>query len=117
VHGLLLVQGLAWLVLAGAGLSFWANRFPHTVNLVSGGGALLWTGIELLGLVFGTCLGAAEVGMACRMRGGRPRFLLIAASAIQGLMVAVGLILAALLVTLGGSMLELLALGRLAQNG
>jgi hypothetical protein len=113
VHGLLLAQGLAWLVLAGAALTAWVLTFPASVNLVSAGGAALWTGAELLGIVVGTCLGAAEVAMACRMRGGQPRLLLGLTVAIQGTMVAVALILAAFLVTVGGSLLQLLALGGL----
>ena len=83
------------------------------MNLVSAGGAALWTGAELLGIVAGTWLGAAEVAMACRMRAGQPRLLLGLTVAIQGTMLAVALILAAFLVTVGGSLLELLALGSL----
>jgi hypothetical protein len=113
VHGLLLAQGLAWLVLAAAGLAAWVLTFPASVNLVSAGGAALWTGAELLGIVAGTWLGAAEVAMACRMRAGQPRLLLGLTVAIQGTMLAVALILAAFLVTVGGSLLELLALGSL----
>ncbi len=114
VHGLLLAQGLAWLVLGGAGFAAWALTFPASVNLVSAGGAALWTGAELLGIVVGSWLGAAEVAMACRMRGGQPRLLLGLTVGIQGTMLAAALILAAFLVTVGGSLLELLALGGLA---
>jgi hypothetical protein len=117
VHGLLLAQGLAWLVLAAAGLAAWVLTFPASVNLVSAGGAALWTGAELLGIVAGTWLGAAEVAMACRMRAGQPRLLLGLTVAIQGTMLAVALILAAFLVTVGGSLLELLALGGLSGSG
>jgi hypothetical protein len=111
VHALLLTQGLAWLVLAGGGLTAWILSFPVSPNLVSSGGAVLWTGVELLGIVAGMCLGATEVAMACRMRGGQPRVLLAATVGLQGTMLAVALILAAFLVTVGGSLLELLALG------
>src|SRR5580658_10042108 len=117
VHGLLLAQGLAWLVLAGAGLTVWVLTFPADPNLVSSGGAVLWTGAELLAIVAGICLGATEVAMACRMRGGQPRMLLAATVGIQGTMLAVALILAAFLVTVGGSLLELLALGGLPGSG
>ena len=116
VHGMLLGQGLAWLVLAAAGLAAWITSFPADLNLISAGGAVLWTGAELLGIVVAVCLGAAEVGMACRMRGGRPRALLAMSVGIQGLMLALALILAAFLITIGGSLLELLAVGALAAS-
>ena len=108
---MLLGQGLAWLVLAAAGLTAWIASFPADLNLISAGGAMLWTGAELLGIVLAVCLGAAEVGMACRMQGGRPRALLAMSIGIQGLMLALALILAAFLITIGGSLLELLAVG------
>jgi hypothetical protein len=114
VHGMLLAQGLAWLVLAAAGLGAWIAAFPAEPNLISAGGAVLWTGAELLGIILAVCLGAAELGMACRMRGGRPRLLLAMVLGIQGFMLTLALILAAFLITIGGSLLQLLVVGALA---
>jgi hypothetical protein len=111
---MLLAQGLAWLVLAVGGLAAWIAAFPDDLNLIGAGRAILWTGVELLGIILAAYLGAAEVGMACRMQGGYPRALLAASVGLQGLMLALALLLAALLVTIGGSMLELLAVGALA---
>lgn len=114
VHGMLMAQGVVWLVLAAAGLAAWIVAFPADLNLISAGGAVLWAGTELLGIILAVCIGATEVGMACRMLGGRPRLLLASAIGLQGLMLALALILAAFLVTIGGSVLELLAVGALA---
>jgi hypothetical protein len=114
VRGMLIAQGLAWLVLAAAGLAAWIAAFPADLNLISAGGAVLWASAELLGIILAVCLGAAELGMACRMQGGRPRALLASAIGLQGLMLALAVILAAFLVTIGGSVLELLAAGALA---
>jgi hypothetical protein len=111
---MLLAQGLAWLVLAAAGLAAWIVSFPADLNFISGGGAILWTGAELLGIVLAVCMGAAEIGMACRMRGGRPRLLLAMTVGIQGLMLALALILTAFLITIGGGLLELMAVGTLS---
>jgi hypothetical protein len=108
---MLLAQGLAWLVLAGVGLGGWIAGFPAQLNLINDGGAILWAGAELLGIVLAVCLGTAQLGMACRMRGGRPRLLLAMTVGIQGLMLALALVLAAFLITIGGSLLELLAVG------
>jgi hypothetical protein len=114
---MLLVQGLAWLVLAAAGLAAWIAAFPADLNLISRGGTVLWAGAELLGIILSVSLGAAEVAMACRMQGGRPRALLAMTVGLQGLMLALALILAAFLITVGGSLLELLAVGALAASG
>ena len=111
MRGLLLGQGLAWLVLAAAGLTAWVVAFPAGVNFVADGWRVLWGGIELFGIVIGACVGSAEVVMACRMAGGQPRLLLGAAVGLQGLMLVAGLIVAAALLTIGGSLLELSALG------
>jgi hypothetical protein len=110
---MLMAQGLAWLVLATGGLAAWIATFPQDLNVIGAGGAILWTGVELLGIILAVYLGAAEVGMACRMQGGYPRPLLAASVGLQGLMLALALLLAALLVTIGGSMLELMAVGTL----
>jgi hypothetical protein len=110
---MLLVQGVAWLVLAVGALAAWIATFPEDLNLIGTGGAILWTGVELLGIILAICLGAAEVGMACRMQGGHPRALLAMSVGLQGLMLALALILAAFLVTIGGGLLELLAVGTL----
>jgi hypothetical protein len=114
VRSTLMAQGLAWLVLAVGGLAAWIATFPEDLNFIGAGGAILWTGVELLGIILAVYLGAAEVGMACRMQGGYPRALLAASVGLQGLTLALALLLAALLVTIGGSMLELLAVGNLA---
>jgi hypothetical protein len=111
VQGLLAGQGLAWLVLAAGGLAAWFVTFPH--NLILGGGvAIFRAGLELLAILVAGCVGSAEVGMACRMRGG-PRLVVAMTASIQGGTFAVALILAAALIMVGGSMLELMALGGL----
>jgi hypothetical protein len=112
---MLIAQGLAWLVLAAAGLAAWIAAFPADLNLIGAGGAVLWAGAELLGIILAVCLGAAELGMACRMQGGRPRLLLASAIGLQGLTLALALILAAFLVTIGGSVLAL-AVGALTAS-
>jgi hypothetical protein len=111
VYGLLLGQGLAWLVLAAAGLIAWITSFPGAGSL--GDGAVFWVGVELLAIAVAGGVGAAEVGMACQMRGG-PRLVVAMTGRLQGTMLAVALILAALLIMIGGSLLELTALSGLA---
>jgi hypothetical protein len=54
--------------------------------------------------------------MACRMRGG-PRLVVAMTGGLRGTMLAVALILAALLVMVGGSMLELMALSKSSDSG
>jgi hypothetical protein len=112
VHGLLLGQGLA-----GAGLAAWLLHRPTGLNLIGDGSRVLWSGAQLLGIAIAACLGSAEVRMACRLRGGQPRLLLAAAIGFQGVMLAAALILGAFVLTVGGSLLELLALGGLASRG
>jgi hypothetical protein len=107
---LLLGQGIGWLLLSVAGLTVWFASFPRELSL-TGGDAVFWAGVELLAIATAAGFGAAEVGMACRMRGG-PRLLVAMTGKLQGTMLAVALILAALLVMVGGSMLELMALGK-----
>lgn len=114
VHGLLLGQGLAWLALAAAGLAAWLLHQPTGLNLIGDGSLVLWSGAQLLGIAVAACLGSAEVQMACRLRGGQPRLLLVTAVGIQGVMLAAALILGAFVLTVGGSLLELFALGGLA---
>jgi hypothetical protein len=111
VRGLLLGQGVAWLVLAAAGLTAWIVTLPSGLNLIADGGRVLWDGLQLLGVVTGAYLGSAQVVMACRLAAGQPRLLLGTATCLRGLMFASGLILAAVLLTIGGSLLELSALG------
>lgn len=110
VRGLLLGQGLTWLILAVAGLTAWIIAFPSSVNLIADGWRLFWDGLELLAVVIAACMGSAQVVMACRLAGGQPRLLLGAALGLQGLMLVSGLIVTAALVTVGGSLLELSAL-------
>jgi hypothetical protein len=112
VSRLLLGQGIGWLLLSVAGLAGWSASFPRGLSL-SGGDAVFWAGLELLAIAIAAGFGAAEVGMACRMRGG-PRLVVAMTGKLQGTMLAVALILAALLVMIGGSLLELMALGKLA---
>jgi hypothetical protein len=109
VAGLLLGQGIAWLVLASAGLGFWVASLQGSLNPYSYGTAVLWTWLELLAVAAGLSIGAAQVGMACRMRGG-PRAVVAVASGLHGVTLAVGLVVAAVSVMLAGSVLELLAL-------
>jgi putative Mn2+ efflux pump MntP len=70
---------------------------------------VLWTWIELLAIAVGLSIGAAEVGMSCRMRGG-PKAVVAVATGLHGVTLAVGLIVAAVAVMITGSVLELLAL-------
>jgi hypothetical protein len=112
VHGLLLSQGLAWLVLAVAALAGWTAGVAPGLSITGGVAAMLWAGLELLGIAVAACIGAAEIAMACRLAGG-PRLLLTMAVSVQGLMLATGLIMAAFLVMVAGGLLELMALGSL----
>jgi hypothetical protein len=112
---LLLSQGFAWLLLAVAGLAGWSASFPRELSL-SGGESVFWAGLELLAIAIAAGIGAAELGMACRMRGG-PRFVVAMTGGLRGTMLAVALILASLLVMVGGSMLELMALSKLGYPG
>jgi hypothetical protein len=109
---LLLGQGLAWLLLAVAGLTVWFASVLRELSL-SGGLALFWAGLELLAIAIAAGVGAAEVGMACRIRGG-PKLVVTMTGRFQGTMLAVALIVGAVLVMVGGSLLELMALGKLA---
>jgi hypothetical protein len=113
VHGLLLGQGLAWLAFAAAGLTAWILYRPAGLNIIGDGGRVLWAGAQLLGIAVAAVLGSAEIRMACRLRGGRPRLLLATAIGVQGVMLAAALLLGAFVLTVGGSLLELLALGGL----
>ena len=114
MRGLLLGQGLTWLALAASGLAAWILHRPTGLNLISDAGGVLWSGAELLGIAVAAWLGSAEVRMACRLAGGRPRALLTAVIGIQGVMLAAAVILSAFIITIGGSLLELLALGGLS---
>jgi hypothetical protein len=109
VAGLLRGQGAAWMVLSAAGLGFWVASLPGSLNAYSYGTAVLWTWLELLAIAVGLSLGAAQVGMACRMRGG-PKAVVAVATGLHGVTLAVGLVVAAVSVMLAGSVLELLAL-------
>jgi hypothetical protein len=111
---LLLSQGLAWLLLAVAGLTVWFASVLRELSL-SGGQALFWAGLELLAIAIAAGVGAAEVGMACRIRGG-PKLVVTMTGRFQGTMLAVALIVGAVLVMVGGSLLELMALGKLARG-
>jgi hypothetical protein len=113
VRGLLLGQGSAWLIVAAAGLGTWIGGVLPGLSVDSKGGSVLWAFVQLLAISVAAGLGAAEIGMACRLHGG-PIVLLAIVTGIQGLMVAAGLIVAALIVMLGGAMLELVALGGLS---
>jgi hypothetical protein len=109
VGGLLLWQGAAWIVFSGIGLGFWIVSLPGNLNANSFGSAVLWTWVELLAIAVGLSLGAAEIGMACRMRGG-PKTVVALASGLHGVTLAAGLVVAAVAVMIAGSVLELLAL-------
>jgi hypothetical protein len=95
VAWLLLWQGMTWLALAGAGLWLWLVTLPAALGSGSTNGTVLWTGAQLLAIAVGACLGAAEVGMACKL---------------QGVTLAAGLVVVAIAVMIAGSVLELLAL-------
>jgi hypothetical protein len=113
VHGLLLGQGAAWLVVAAVGLGCWIDSVLPALSVDSKSGSLLWAFVQLLAISVAAGFGAAEVSMACRLHGG-PTLLLAIATGVQGLMIAAGLLVAALIVMLGGAVLELLALGGLS---
>ena len=108
VAGVLLWQGIAWLVLAAAGFSFWIMSLPAGLGPGSATGAILWAGAQLLAIGIGAGMGAAEIGMACRLRGG-PRWVLTAAVG-QGVTLGANLVVAAVSILVIGSVLELLAL-------
>lgn len=109
VAGLLLWQGIAWLVLAAAGLSVWIISLPAGLGPGSATGEILWAGAQLLAIGIGAGMGAAEIGMACRLRGG-PRWVLTAAVGLQGVTLGASLVVAAVSIVVVGSVLELLAL-------
>jgi hypothetical protein len=109
VAGLLLWQGIGWLVLAAAGFCFWIIALPDGLGPGSGEGAVLRAGGQLLAIGIGTGMGVAEIGMSCRLRGG-PRWVLRAAVGLQGVSLGLGLVVAAVSIMIIGSVLELLAL-------
>jgi hypothetical protein len=109
VAGLLLWQGIGWLVLSATGLGFWIASLPASLNVYSYGAAVLWTWVELLAIAVGLSLGAAEIGMSCRLRGG-PKSVVAVATGFHGVTLAAGLVVAAVSVMIAGSVLELLAL-------
>lgn len=109
VAGLLLWQGIGWLILAGTGLGLWIASLPGILNVYADGAAVLWTWLELLAIAVGLSIGAAEIGMSCRLRGG-PKAVATVATGLHGLTLAGVLVVAAVLVMLAGSVLELLAL-------
>ncbi len=112
---LLLGQGLTWLALAIVWLALWIGSFSHDPAPAGAGRGIFWAVLALLGIAISASIGAAEIGMACRPRGGPKPVLAIAAS-VQRVMLAAALIVAALLVMVGGSMLELMALGGLPSS-
>jgi hypothetical protein len=109
VAGLLLWQGIGWLVLAAAGFSLWIAALPADLRAGSGSGAILWAGGQLLAIGIGAGMGVAEIGMARRLRGG-PRWLLRATGSLQGVSLGTSLVVGAVSVMVVGSVLELLAL-------
>jgi hypothetical protein len=115
VHRLLLGQGLTWLVLAIVWLAMWIGSFPHDPAPAGVGPGIFWAILDLLATAISASIGAAEIGMACRLRGG-PKAVLAIAAMVQRAMLAAALILAALLVMVGGSILELMALGGLPSS-
>jgi hypothetical protein len=108
VASLLLWQGIAWLVLAAAGFSFWIMFLPAGLRPGSATGAILWAGAQLLAIGIGAGMGAAEISMGCRLRGG-PRWMLTAVG-LQGVTLGASLVVAAVSIMVVGSVLELLAL-------
>lgn len=108
VAGLLLWQGIAWLVLAAAGFSLWIIALPAGLRPGSGSAAVLWAGGQLLAIGIGAGMGLAEIGMACRLRGG-PRWLLRATVGLQGVSLGTSLVVGTVSVMVVGSVLELLA--------
>ena len=109
VSGLLLWQGAAWLVLAAVGLGIWIAALQDALSQGVSGSDVLWRGGELLAIAIGAGLGAAEVGMACRLRRG-PRLLLGLTMGLQGAALAAGLFVIAISVIVAAFVLEVLAL-------
>jgi hypothetical protein len=109
VAGLLLWQGIAWLVLAAAGFSFWTIALPAALRPGSGTGAVLWAGGQLLAIGIGAGMGVAEIGMGCRLRRS-PRWLLRRTAGLRGVSLGACLVVGAVSVMVVGSVLELLAL-------
>ena len=103
------VAGAAALILSATGLGFWIASLPASLNAYSYGAAVLWTWVELLAIAVGLSLGAAEIGMSCRLRGG-PKSVVAVATGFHGVTLAAGLVVAAVSVMIAGSVLELLAL-------
>lgn len=95
-------------MLAAAGFSFWIMALPGDLGSGSSYGALLWTGGQLLAIGIGAGMGVAEIGMACRLRGG-PRWLLRATAGRHGVSLGASLVVAAVSTMVVGSVLELLA--------
>jgi len=106
---LLLWQGAAWIVLAALGLGFWTATLPPGFGTGGPKTALLWAGAELLAIAIGASLGAAQLGMGVRLRGG-PRLELAIGQGLQGVTLAAGLVVAALTVMIAGSVLAIIAL-------
>jgi hypothetical protein len=109
VAGLLLWQGFSWLVLAAVGFCVWVIALPAGLGPGSGSWAVLWAGAHLLAIGIGAGMGAAEIGMACKLRGG-PRWVLRTTVGLDGLSLGTILVVAAVSVMVVGSILELLAL-------
>jgi hypothetical protein len=102
-------QGISWLVLAAVGFSVWVIALPAGLGPGSGSGAVLWAGGQLLAIGIGAGMGAGEIGMACKLRGG-PRWVLRATAGLDGVSLGTVLVIAAVSVMVVGSVLELLAL-------
>jgi hypothetical protein len=109
VGRLLLWQGVAWVALAGVGLGFWIAALPATLTPTTTGTVAIWRAAQLLAVLFGVGLGAAEICMACRVGGG-PRLLLTTAFGVQGATLTAVLVIAAIGIMIVGSVLELLVL-------
>jgi len=109
VAGLLLWQGIAWLALAATVFSVWIMALPAGLGHGSGDRAILWAGGQLLAIGIGTGMGVAEIGMACRLRGG-PRWALRVAARLRGVTLGASLVVATVSIMIVGSVLELLAL-------
>jgi hypothetical protein len=108
VGGLLLWQGAAWLVVAATGLGLWIATLAGALTVAGSGAGALWRSGELVAIAVGAGLGATEVSMACRLRGG-PRLLMARELAGQGVTAAAGLVVLAISLLVAGSTLMLVA--------
>ena len=70
---------------------------------------MLWAGAALLAIMLGSCAGAAQLCMACRLRG-RSRWTGVAATGLRVVAMVTAVAAVAVAVMIVGSLLEVLTL-------